>query len=71
MTKEEFEKIKEDFKNIKDLPNKDLLNILDKTSIEFEVVKNTILSLSQYMDDIENIYNSTLKEYEKRTNGAR
>lgn len=71
MIKEEFDKIKEDFKDIKNLPNKDLVDILDKTSTEFEIVKNTILSLTQYMDDIENIYNSTLKEYEKRTNGAR
>lgn len=71
MKKEEFEKIKEDVKNLKDLPNKDLVSILDATSTEFEIVKNTILSLSQYLDDIENMYNTTLKEYDNRTNGAR
>lgn len=71
MTKEEFNKIKEDSKNTKELPNKDLLEILEKTSTEFEIVKNTILSLTQYMDDIENIYNLTIKEYEKRTNATR
>jgi hypothetical protein len=71
MKKEEFEKIREDAKNLKELPNKDLVSILDATSTEFEIVKNTILSLSQYLDDIENIYNTTLKEYDNRTNGAR
>ncbi len=71
MTRQYFDKIKEDVKILKELPNKDLALILDVTSTEFEIVKNTILSLSQYLDDIENIYNTTLKEYDNRTNGAR
>jgi hypothetical protein len=71
MTRQDFDKIKGDVKILKELPNKDLVLILDVTSTEFEIVKNTILSLSQYLDDIENIYNTTLKEYDNRTNGAR
>lgn len=71
MSEIEFNDIKEKLKNINDLENNKLVNILEKTSIEFEIVKNTILSLSQYMSDIEDIYNLTLKEYEKRTHGTR
>lgn len=69
MTKIEFDNIREKLKELKELPNKELIEILEKTSQEFDMVKNTILSLTQYLDDVEEIYNKTLKEYETRNNG--
>lgn len=66
MTKKEFEDIKESVKNIKEKNNAEIYSILEKMSVEFEIVKNSLLSLSAYLDDIESIYNSALKEYDSR-----
>lgn len=68
MTKIEFEDINEKTNKLNELNNDALVSILEKTSIEFDVTKNSILSLSVYLDKVEEIYNKTLKEYEKRTN---
>lgn len=66
MTKKEFDDIKESVKNIKEKSNAEIYSILEKMSVEFEIVKNSLLSLSAYLDDIESIYNSALKEYDSR-----
>lgn len=68
MNKKDFEAIKENIKKLNELTNNDLVDILDKTSIEFDITKNSILSLSMYLDEIEKIYNHVLKEYENRVN---
>lgn len=68
MKKNEFEEIKNKIKIANDLSNNDLVSILEKTSLEFDITKNSILSLSMYLDELENIYNYVLKEYENRTN---
>lgn len=69
MTTEEFNLIKEKVKTISEQPNSSLIEIMDKTSIEFEIIKSNIISLTYYLDDVENIYNITLKEYQNRNNG--
>ncbi len=71
MTKTDFENIKNKILDIKNQPNSELYDVLEKISVEFDVTKNSILSLSSYLDELENIYNTTLKEYEKRTNVKR
>ncbi len=71
MTKTDFENIKNKILDIKNQPNSELYDVLEKISLEFDITKNSILSLSSYLDELENIYNTTLKEYEKRTNVKR
>ena len=71
MTKTDFENIKNKILEIKNQPNSELYEVLEKISVEFDITKNSILSLSSYLDELENIYNTTLKEYEKRTNVKR
>ena len=71
MTKTDFENIKNKILDIKNQPNSELYDVLEKISVEFDITKNSILSLSSYLDELENIYNTTLKEYEKRTNVKR
>jgi hypothetical protein len=71
MTKTDFENIKNKILDIKNQPNSELYEVLEKISVEFDITKNSILSLSSYLDELENIYNTTLKEYEKRTNVKR
>lgn len=68
MTKIEFEDIIDKTSKLNELNNDMLVSILEKTSLEFDITKNSILSLSIYLDKIEEVYNTTLKEYEKRTN---
>jgi len=68
MTKAEFEEILEKSNNLSELNNDKLVSILENISLEFDITKNSILSLSIYLDKIEEVYNATLKEYEKRTN---
>lgn len=53
-------------KNISDLPNVDLIEYLDKLSIEFEILKNNIISMTHKLDEIEMFYNKILKEYQSR-----
>lgn len=66
MSRKEFDEIKESIKNIKDKSNAEIYTILEKMSLEFDIVKNSLLSLSSYLDDVESIYNSALKEYDSR-----
>lgn len=68
MTKKEFESLKEEIKDIKNINNDKLIQIMENISIEFDVTKNSILSLSMYLDSLEEMYNFVLKEYEDRTN---
>ena len=69
MTKIELENILSQRSNIKNLPNNALIEYMDKLSNEFEVTKQTLISLTYHLDKIEELYNFILKEYENRNNG--
>lgn len=68
MNKENFDKITKQIPEIKDLPNSELINIMDDLSSEFDRVKQNIIDLTFYLDKIELMYNTTLKEYDLRKN---
>ena len=69
MTQEEFKVISEIVKESKNIPNAKLEETMDKLTSEFETSKNAIIGMSFYLDKLEELYNTHLKEYKERTNG--
>ena len=65
--KEEYEKIINDVKNLGDIPNSELVKLMDQLSSEFESVKDSIIKTTYYLDQVEELYNLIFKEYQKRT----
>ena len=69
MTQEEFKVISEIVKESKNIPNAKLEETIDKLTSEFETSKKAIIGMSFYLDKLEELYNTLLKEYKERTNG--
>ena len=69
MTQEEFKVFIEVDKDAKNVPNVRLEQTMDKLAQEFEVTKQSVLGLSVYLDKIEELYNTILKEYQNRNAG--
>ena len=67
MRQEELNKIIEDQKDLKNLPNNNLIMMMDVLSLEFEEVKKNIISMTYHLDKIEELYDNSLKEYQNRT----
>ena len=67
MNKEEFNKIIEEQKDLKNLPNNNLIIMMDLLSLEFEEVKKNIISMTYHLDKIEELYDNSLKEYQSRS----
>ena len=67
MTKEEFTEITELHKDLKNQPNSKLIEIMDKLSLEFDTTKETLIKYTYYLDNIELMYNNTLKEFQERS----
>ena len=65
----EFKDIKEMSSKVSELPNSELIKIMEILSTEFDNTKNNIISMSYHLDDLESTYTSILTEYQKRTNG--
>ncbi len=66
MTQEEFKVFMEVAKDAKNVPNQRLEQVMDQLATEFETTKQNILGLSVYLDKVEELYNSILKEYQNR-----
>jgi predicted RND superfamily exporter protein len=66
MKEEEYLDIIEKQKNLQELPNSDLVKIMDLLSEEFESTKQKIINSTYYLDNIELMYNNTLKEFQNR-----
>jgi hypothetical protein len=66
MTQEEFKVFIEVAKDAKNVPNQRLEQVMDQLADEFETTKQNILGLSVYLDKVEELYNSILKEYQNR-----
>jgi len=66
MTYEELTKISDKQTQLKDLPNNDLVEMMDALSNEFELTKENIIKMTYYIDNIELLYNNVLKEYQNR-----
>ena len=60
---DEKNKIKEVLNNLSDSTNKELLFCLNYLNDEFEKTKKSIVSLTNYLDNTEKVYNKILKEY--------
>lgn len=69
MTQEELKVIVEVAKDCKNAPNNRLEQTMDKLAEEFETTKQNILGLSLYLDKVEELYNTILKEYQDRNAG--
>jgi hypothetical protein len=68
MTKENFDSIVEEQKNIKNIPNSKLIEYMDIITEDFEITKSNLINMSYYLDKLEELYNSILKEYQSRNN---
>jgi hypothetical protein len=66
MTKEKFDEISSKMSDIKNVPNSDLVKIMDDLTTEFDIVKKRIIDMTYYIDKIELLYNNILKEFESR-----
>jgi hypothetical protein len=53
-------------KDVKNVPNNRLEQTMDQLAEEFESTKQNILGLSLYLDKVEELYNTILKEYQNR-----
>ena len=69
MTTEEFDTIIKEQSELKNLPNSRLIEMMDKLSTDFDLTKNNIIYLTHYLDNVEELYNKTLDEYQLRNNG--
>ena len=67
MTKEELNKIIEDQKDLKNLPNNNLITMMDILSLEFDEVKKNLISMTFHLDKIEELYDNSLKEYQTKS----
>jgi hypothetical protein len=66
MTKQEFEEIKNQQTDLKNLPNTTLISSMDKLSTDFETIKESIIQQTIYLDEVESLYNNILKEFQSR-----
>jgi hypothetical protein len=68
MEKEQIDKLVDIVNDFKNHSNKDLILALETLNKEFETTKETVIKLTYYLDNLENNYNTILKEYKDRTN---
>jgi DNA-dependent RNA polymerase auxiliary subunit epsilon len=62
----DIEKVIEIVADIKSKPNKELTQVMDFLAQDFEETKKLIVELTYHIDNIENLYNKVLKEYQTR-----
>lgn len=66
MTEEEFKVMVETAKDVDKLNNKSLESNMDKLASEFEQTKQNIINMTYYLDRVEQLYDTMLKEHRKR-----
>lgn len=64
---QKLEKVQEIIKDFKNHSNNDLKFAMDILGEEFDRTKKSLIDLTYHLDNVENAYNSILKEYKKRT----
>jgi len=65
-SKIDIEKLNSIITEIKSSGNQELIQALDFLSEDFEETKQMIINLSQHLDNVENLYNKVLYEYNLR-----
>jgi phage terminase Nu1 subunit (DNA packaging protein) len=66
MTKQELEQIIDSQKDLKNLPNSTLISQMDLLTQDFDDTKEKIISMTYYLDKVEELYNNILSEYQNR-----
>ena len=66
MTKEELEQIIDSQKDLKNIPNSTLISQMDLLTRDFDDTKEKIISMTYYLDKVEELYNNILSEYQNR-----
>lgn len=66
MEKQELENITIVLGELKNLPNAKLIEMMDKLSQEFDVIKANIINSTYQLDKVEEVYNKILKEFDSR-----
>lgn len=66
MRKEEFEDIVKLQSELKEQSNAKLIELMDKLTTDFDLTKENIISLTLYLDKVEELYNNTLNEFQSR-----
>ena len=66
MTNEEFIKILDLYKDSKTKSNGELTKAMDILTQTYDEIKTKIIDLTHYLDNVENIYNKILSEYNSR-----
>jgi hypothetical protein len=66
MEKQELENITMILGELKNLPNAKLIEMMDKLSDEFNVIKANIITSTYHLDKVEETYNRILKEFDSR-----
>lgn len=66
MEKKEYESILSEERNLKNLSNSKLVEYMDVLSNEFEILKVDIIDKTYLLDNVENLYNKFLSEYNSR-----
>lgn len=61
------EKILEILKDYKNVPNQELLDVLNFLEEDFYKTKDLILKLTRHLDSTESSYNKILEEFNRRT----
>lgn len=68
MESNNLKKIQEIIADYKNKSNKDLTFAMDYLNNDFEFTKQTLLKLTEHLDEVELLYNKLLDEFKMRTN---
>jgi hypothetical protein len=60
--------VKQVLNNLGESTNKEIQTALNILNLDFEGTKNSIISLTKHLDNVEIAYNKILKEYQSRNN---
>lgn len=61
-----YDQVTEIVSDLQNRGNKELVQVMDYLTEDFDETKTLIIELTKHLDNIENLYNSVLKEYKRR-----
>jgi len=64
-----IEKFQEIISDLENCSNKELTQAMDFLNLDFNETKSIIIELTNHLDNVENLYNNILREYQQRNNG--